>query len=211
MNKLIDLADQRFGKLLVGKLAPARGDGKTRWTCRCDCGQDTAKLGVSLRAGKITHCGCSKQLYLPQSRVPKNRAGLPFGMLTALDLVAPDGREGRRWRCQCECGRVVVVRSRDLPNGNTRSCGCIINRPQVTRDGLSDRQKRLLQVMARQPGQQLDQAAVAGITGAPGTVVRNLDQLERKGLVRRHKLPGVPGKVLELLPAGRKARGRLAA
>lgn len=33
-------------------------------------------------------------------------------------------KQGRYWFCRCDCGARVVVRGKDLPNGNTSSCGC---------------------------------------------------------------------------------------
>ncbi len=36
--------------------------------------------------------------------------------------LASDGY--RNWRCRCECGGVVIVRSASLISHNTRSCGC---------------------------------------------------------------------------------------
>lgn len=43
-----------------------------------------------------------------------------FGRLIALEYVGE-----RRWRCKCECGGVAIAVSRNLLNGNTKSCGCL--------------------------------------------------------------------------------------
>lgn len=29
------------------------------------------------------------------------------------------------WKCKCDCGSIIYVRSADLRNGHTKSCGCI--------------------------------------------------------------------------------------
>ena len=40
-------------------------------------------------------------------------------------LVTPNGRKEAAWLCTCDCGREVVVRSRDLVSDRQRSCGCL--------------------------------------------------------------------------------------
>lgn len=60
MTPKIELAGQRFGRLLV--IAEAgRQDRKVTWLCRCDCGNESTVLGVNLRAGHTTSCGCWKR------------------------------------------------------------------------------------------------------------------------------------------------------
>ncbi len=58
--------------------------------------------------------------------------GQTFGRLTVLHQ---DGLIARRkaWRCQCQCGNAVTVRSEYLRNGDTTSCGCKLRAHQ--RDG----------------------------------------------------------------------------
>lgn len=50
-------------------------------------------------------------------------AGRRFGRLLVIrfDSFASDGRS--LWRCKCDCGKVVVMRSNNLQHGN-HSCGC---------------------------------------------------------------------------------------
>jgi hypothetical protein len=53
---------------------------------------------------------------------PKDLTGLRFGRLTAERVVID---KIRKWECACECGNTSVVRTADLNNGNTKSCGCL--------------------------------------------------------------------------------------
>lgn len=47
-----------------------------------------------------------------------------FAKLTIVEEV--DKQHGRTaWKCLCECGNTVIVLSKDLVSGNTRSCGCL--------------------------------------------------------------------------------------
>ena len=36
-----------------------------------------------------------------------------------------DGNHSPIWECACECGNVVYIKSANLMNGNTNSCGCL--------------------------------------------------------------------------------------
>lgn len=54
-----------------------------------------------------------------------NIAGQVFGRLTAIERAGSDRSGFAAWRCQCECGAVVVVSGHHLRRGGTRSCGCL--------------------------------------------------------------------------------------
>ncbi len=58
---------------------------------------------------------------------PVDIAGQRFGRLVAMERVgsAPGGYA--LWRCACDCGNEVTVRSVSLRDGNTRSCGCLVH------------------------------------------------------------------------------------
>lgn len=71
--KLIDLVGERFGKLVVIERAdnyrvctmypdePSHVTTFTQWRCKCDCGGEKVVLGINLRAGRTTSCGCTKR------------------------------------------------------------------------------------------------------------------------------------------------------
>ena len=62
MTRLIDLAGQRFGRLVVAELAP-KLDRRTRWICQCDCGNVSHAQSDDLRSGHSKSCGClSKEM-----------------------------------------------------------------------------------------------------------------------------------------------------
>ena len=61
MPKRIDLAGQRFGRLVVVRDTGTRtGDG-VRWECQCDCGKTHVSGSHTLRTGKSKSCGCLKK------------------------------------------------------------------------------------------------------------------------------------------------------
>jgi hypothetical protein len=65
--------------------------------------------------------------------------GLTFGRLTIIER-APRAIDGRPWwKCQCSCGRSVILRGKDIRSGNTQSCGCLFrerSRERATKHGL---------------------------------------------------------------------------
>ena len=61
MSRLIDLSGKTFGRLTVVKQLPtvytARGS-RTRWLCKCSCGNELEVDAYSLRSGHTQSCGC---------------------------------------------------------------------------------------------------------------------------------------------------------
>lgn len=60
--KLIDLTNERFGKLVVLHRLPSI-NGQTQWQCRCDCGNEKRVQAVHLKSGHTQSCGCSHYTY----------------------------------------------------------------------------------------------------------------------------------------------------
>lgn len=55
----------------------------------------------------------------------KDLAGKSFGKLIVIEQAGKNKYNNILWRCQCDCGNVVVVPSANLIRGNTKSCGCL--------------------------------------------------------------------------------------
>lgn len=54
---IIDIANQRFGKLVVDSFAYTKNN-RAYWDCTCDCGNHCIKMGKYLRNGETKSCGC---------------------------------------------------------------------------------------------------------------------------------------------------------
>jgi hypothetical protein len=63
--------------------------------------------------------------------------GQKFGKLTVIeraeDYITSSGRKVVAWYCKCDCGKKCVVRSTNLKNGITKSCGCIAQKFRRTK------------------------------------------------------------------------------
>jgi len=59
-------------------------------------------------------------------RSTPNLAGKRRGRLKVLRLLSERSASGDRlWECRCKCRRKVIVPTRRLQSGHTRSCGCL--------------------------------------------------------------------------------------
>lgn len=75
MSKVIDLAGQRFGRLLVVQREGTQC-GSATWLCRCDCGKETVVNGHNLRRGLIVSCGCKRATVPPFKTHGKSKTRL---------------------------------------------------------------------------------------------------------------------------------------
>lgn len=51
-----------------------------------------------------------------------------FNHLVAKERVGADSCRNSLWRCECECGREIIVQLGNLMSGHTKSCGCMSGR-----------------------------------------------------------------------------------
>lgn len=56
---VIELTNERFGKLLVVERKENNKSGSAMWLCICDCGNSRVVEGTGLRAGRNKSCGCA--------------------------------------------------------------------------------------------------------------------------------------------------------
>ena len=60
MSALIDLTNKLFGRLTVIVRMDNDKQGRSRWLCKCDCGNEKIIRGSHLQSGSIKSCGCLK-------------------------------------------------------------------------------------------------------------------------------------------------------
>lgn len=132
MSKMIDLTNQRFGKLVAIKPQPkdkAIKDRSVKWLCKCDCGNFVIVSGSNLRSGHTQSCGCLQKEKASQTRVI-NEIGNKYGKLLVIQegkgYTSPSGSNRKTWICQCDCGNTIEVVGTSLRKGLTKSCGCLL-------------------------------------------------------------------------------------
>lgn len=123
-QKVENLTGQQFGRLTV--IEKVIINNKTKWKCKCLCGNETIVSAEHLRSGHTQSCGCLQKERAQQGRFideTDNR----YGKLTVLEFVDWSNKRGSIWKCRCDCGNELNVEGTNLKTGNTKSCGCIQN------------------------------------------------------------------------------------
>lgn len=132
MSKLIDLTNQKFGRLTVLERDKNRKTtGGSYWICQCECGTIKSVKSISLRNGDISSCGCYRQEQLKKAKYQKSEEEMlnkRFGKLVVKQRSERKGNGGELyWICQCDCGKTIEVRGHELrrkDENRTVSCGC---------------------------------------------------------------------------------------
>ena len=63
----MNIIGQKFGRLEVIKRMPNSKTDKTRWLCKCNCGNTVIVVGSNLKSGNTKSCGCLHNELLVQS------------------------------------------------------------------------------------------------------------------------------------------------
>jgi hypothetical protein len=120
--KRIDLTGKKFGRWTVLRQdKKVTRHKKTRWVCRCECGTKKSVESTVLRRGTSTNCGCV--------RLGQDLTGQKFGHWTVQRLGKKSGWRMNGWVCRCQCGAEKIVRTQDLTEGKSKSCGCAHRSP----------------------------------------------------------------------------------
>lgn len=59
-NSIEEIPGTKYGHLTVMYKSNFKKNGKIYWHCKCDCGNECDVLGIYLRNGISSHCGCKK-------------------------------------------------------------------------------------------------------------------------------------------------------
>ena len=124
MGKIIDITNQRFGRLVAIEPLPERKNRQVVWKCQCDCGNITNVVSGALRSGHTQSCGC-----LQKEKASNNNIDITnqrFGRLVAIEPTEKRYYRHVVWKCKCDCGNIVEVPLNSLRQQKTRSCGCLV-------------------------------------------------------------------------------------
>lgn len=95
---------KRYGTITTVRFEKGKG-----WLCECDCGRTRHITGSLLHKYKKS-CGHNCTL--------ESIEGRRFGLLIAIEQA-----EGRKWRCQCSCGKEITAFRSQLIRRLVTSCG----------------------------------------------------------------------------------------
>lgn len=138
-REFLDLTGKKFGRLTVESINQERTkDGYIHWNCSCECGNhvvvSTSNLTNKNILKRVQSCGCLKK-ESASKRFSSKLEGERFGQLTVLYRVGTqtqgNGDKKSYWHCKCDCGTEVDVIGKNLLNGNTQSCGCVVSRGEL--------------------------------------------------------------------------------
>lgn len=124
-----DLTGQTFNRLTVieqdmDKYAETH---EVFWKCRCSCGKFKSVRTYDLTHGKTMSCGCLRNEKIREA-VGNKLQGQRFGKLLVLEqvesIIENSGMVRTAWKCKCDCGNIITVKTINLKSGDTRSCGC---------------------------------------------------------------------------------------
>jgi hypothetical protein len=113
-----------FGKLTILKYVGKSEKGENLWYCRCSCGETVISRTSNVDKPKSACRKCKIQAGPKAEYMKTYLLGQKFGKL---DVVSYEGRNKRGfglWKCQCDCGNIIVTLAYSLATGSSQSCGC---------------------------------------------------------------------------------------
>lgn len=140
--KYANIANKRYGNLIVLEPTDQRRGSSVVWKCICDCGNTAFASCSKLRQGRTKSCGCYRDNF--RKRDITNQR---FGKLVALRETSQRQKHNVIWECLCDCGEIVYIPQVSLRRGGTKSCGCYhkeITSKTSRRDKTGNRYGRLI-------------------------------------------------------------------
>jgi len=128
MTKRKDFTGKRFGKLVVIRIFEKIGK-QNILECQCDCGVIKNIRQCDLVNGSTLSCGCWKREY-PKINFLKDMIGKRFDSLVVLE-VDHIIKKTYYWKCQCDCGNIIIANTQFLRYDGPRSCGCLGQKRRV--------------------------------------------------------------------------------
>lgn len=119
--RLIDITNKTFGEWHVDSY-----DKDKLWNCSCSCGKKQKIRGRDLRSGATKSCGHAQkgiEGLLNSTNEFIDLKDKTFGEWYVIEYAGKG-----KWRCKCSCGVIHEVRSPELRNGTSKSCGHSVNK-----------------------------------------------------------------------------------
>ena len=129
--------------LILGRVGKVFGDykivavedleGSPKYTMKCKvCGAD--KVTSAKYFDTMKKFSCHKH-YVQPIKYDESYIGRKYSYLTVIGVENSHGR--RKFKCQCDCGRIKLIIPINVCDGSIKSCGCMHDK-LVSKHGLSN-------------------------------------------------------------------------
>lgn len=122
--KAADLTGKKFGKLTalyrIEDHVSKNRNKRTKWHCKCDCGNEIDVIALNLTRNHTTSCGCAR--LDGRKTLQRDVTNQRFGHLVGIKKVESKSNQ-TRWLFKCDCGNNAVLYLSNVTTGKTSSCG----------------------------------------------------------------------------------------
>lgn len=102
ISSKINEMGNRYGKLIViSDCGIVKHGERSKWLCKCDCGNEKIVTGKPLRNGHVKSCGClHKEQSIKNLPLPQKKENNPFwkGGITSKQLLIRNSDKYKTWR-----------------------------------------------------------------------------------------------------------------
>jgi len=95
MSKRIELCGQTFGSWLVIRYQGINDLRQPSWYCECICGTKRIVVGQTLRSGRSSSCGCTKNEAIRKSKIIHGQSGIKGGVRKSREYSAWEAMKRR--------------------------------------------------------------------------------------------------------------------
>lgn len=118
-----DLTGQQFFYLTVLEHIGTKNESAL-WKCQCKCGNIVEVTANKLTSGWTKSCGCYAREKSSERMWKHNLIGQKINHLLVLERDYTQGYSPIRYKCQCDCGNIIVTTQTMLLTNGRISCGC---------------------------------------------------------------------------------------
>lgn len=115
-----DLLGPKKNILFIERLNKINNNWYGKFQCPY-CEKEFTAILSSIVSGHTKSCGCYQQKIWNK----QNLVGQRFNKLIVLEETERRVDGKIIWKCQCDCGNITYVNTKDLKNNHTKSCGCL--------------------------------------------------------------------------------------
>lgn len=78
MGKFVNLAGQRYGRLIIISCVGRDKHGNSIWLCKCDCGNEKVIAAYQMKSGTTKSCGCLAHEFTVKKNTTHGMAKTPI-------------------------------------------------------------------------------------------------------------------------------------